>query len=156
MKLQENRVVRLLSKDLRISAAIYTVLSEWNWIKLILCTKWPKFTMLFYYIEMQTRSCLPDMFLPLMRPFKWGTFWSSISRGIRNKSSQPFGYPSLLNKVGLFCNFWLWLVVILMPLEIKLHAVPHLKVLITGIYTSSGPRVGSLYVKTMGFRKTWF
>ena len=25
--------------------------------------------MLFYYIEMLTRSCLPDMLLPLMRPF---------------------------------------------------------------------------------------
>ena len=107
-----------------------TAMSEWNWIKLILCTKRPKFTMLFYYIEMPTRSCLPDMFLPLMRPFKWGTAWSSISRGIRNTSSQTFDHTSLLNKIGLFCNFLLWLVVILMPLETKLHAVPHLKGLI--------------------------
>ena len=49
--------------------------------------------------------CLKNMFLPLMRPFKWLTASGSISRGIRNTSSQTFGYPSLLNKVGLFCNF---------------------------------------------------
>ena len=38
--------------------------------------------------------------------------------------------------------------IILIPFEIKLHAVPHLKGLINGIYTSSGLRGGSLYVKT--------
>ena len=70
--------------------------------------------------------------LPFMRPFKWGTARSFISRGIRSTNSQTFCYPSLLNKVGLFSNFWLWHVVTLMPLEIKLHAVPHLKVLNNG------------------------
>ena len=88
--------------------------------------------MIFYYIKVQTRSCLPDMFLPLIGPFKWGIAWSSISRGIGYTSSQTFDHPSLLNKVGLFCNFWLWLAVILMPLEIKLHAIPHFKGLING------------------------
>ena len=37
-----------------------------------------------------------------MRRFKWSTAWSSISRDIRNTSSQTFGHPSLLNKLGLF------------------------------------------------------
>ena len=106
---------------------IITVLSEWNWIKLILCTKQPKFTMLFYYIEMPTRSCLPDMFLPLMRPFKWGTAWSSISRGIRITTSpiqKLQQRPTLWSKLR-----WpkTWLIVFLMSLEIELHAVPHLK-----------------------------
>ena len=52
-----------------------------------------------------------------MRRFKWGTAWSSISMGIRNTFSQTFGYPSLLNNVGLFWNFWIRLtvVLILMP-----------------------------------------
>ena len=79
-------------------------------------------------------SCrfLTDISKTLLRAFKQGTAGCFISRDIRSTSGQTFGYPTLLNKVGLFCNFWLWLVVILMPLEIKLHAVPHLKGLING------------------------
>ena len=41
--------------------------------------------------------------------------------------------------------FWLFQV----PIDEKFYAVPHLKELINGIYTSSGPRGGSLYIKTM-------
>ena len=80
-----------------------TVLSEWNLIKPILCTKWPKITMLFYYIEMPTCSCLSDMFLLFMRPFKWGSAWSFISRGIRIITSQSQKLQkrhTLLSKVG--------------------------------------------------------
>ena len=36
-----------------------------------------------------------------------------------------------------------------MPIDKKFHAVPHLKALINGIYTSCGPRDGSLCIKTM-------
>ena len=92
--------------------------------------KWVLFRWLFGYIKILPSCCQSDMFEPLIRPFKWSTAWSSISKDIRNTSSQTFGYPTLLDKVGLFCNFWLWLVVILMPLKIKLHAVLHLKGLI--------------------------
>ena len=67
---------------------VNTVLLEWNWIKPILCTKWPKITMLFYYIKLPTCSFLLDMFLPFMRPYKWGTAWNFISRGIRITTSQ--------------------------------------------------------------------
>jgi len=65
-----------------------TVLSEWNWIKPILCTKRPNCTLLFYNIKVQTCSCLPEMFLRLMRPFKWGTAWSFILRGIKITSEN--------------------------------------------------------------------
>ena len=45
------------------------------------------------------------MSLPLLRALKWGTVWTFISRGIRNTKSQTFGFPDLLNKICLFCNF---------------------------------------------------
>ena len=50
------------------------------------------------------------MFFPLMRPLKWGTALSSISRGIRNTSSQTFDHPSLLNpNQGVFlCQSIKW------------------------------------------------
>ena len=80
--------------------------------------KWVLFKLVFGYVKVLPCSCLPVVSWPLIRPFKWGTAWSSISRDIRNTSSQTFGYPSLLNKVGLFWYFWLWLVVILMPPEV--------------------------------------
>ena len=86
--------------------------------------------MLFYYIKVPTCSCLTDIYFPLMRSLKWGTAWSFISRGIGNASSQTFDHPSLLNKVGLFWNFWLWPAVILMPFEIEFCAVSHFKGLI--------------------------
>ena len=76
----------------------------------------------------QKFCCWPDMYEALMRPFKWGTTWSSISRDIRNTSSQTFGYPSLLNKVGLFWHFWIWLVANLTPLVLELHQYLILKV----------------------------
>ena len=68
-------------------------------------------------------SCrfLTDISKTLLRAFKQGTAGCFISRDIRSTSGQTFGYPTLLNKVGLFCNFWLWLLVILMPLEIYLQ-----------------------------------
>ena len=44
---------------------------------------------------------------------------------------------------ALFWNFWLWLIIILMPLEIKLHAAPHLKGLINGKTISGQQYCGS-------------
>ena len=88
------------------------------------------FKWVFFYVKVLPRSCLPDIFFSLMRPLKWGTAWSSISRGIGNTSSQTFDYPSLLNKVGLFWNFWLSPAVILRPFEIEFFAVSHFKDLI--------------------------
>ena len=68
-----------------------------------------------------------------------------LSMGTWDTKGQTFTLLNLLNKRALSWNFWLWLVIILIPFEIKLHAVPHLKGLINGICTSSGPRDGSLY-----------
>ena len=84
-------------------------------------------------------------FYILSRAFKRGTAWCFISRDNKNTSSQTFGYPSLLNKIGLFCNFWIDTVVILMPLEIKLHAAPHLKGLINCENISGWQERGSTY-----------
>ena len=84
---------------------IWTIRSVWSNMGIF---KW-----VFCYVIALPCSCQPVMFKKLMRPFKWGTAWSSISRGIKNTSSQTFGYPSLLNKVVYFlqlltltcCNF---------------------------------------------------
>ena len=83
------------------------------------------FIWVFEYVKVLPCSCLPDMFQPFMKSFKWGTTCTSILRDIKNTCSQTFGCPISLNKMGLF---WiLWLVVILMPFEIELHAVYYLK-----------------------------
>ena len=68
----------------------------------------------FYFL----RGCRPlcYMSLPLMRALNWGIVWTFMSRGIRNTKSQTFGFLDLLNKTGLFWNFWLWHLVTLMPL----------------------------------------
>ena len=58
------------------------------------------------------------------------SFTIPYSRGIGSTSSQTFDHPSLLNKVGLSWNFWLWPAVILMPSEIEFCAVSHFKGLI--------------------------
>ena len=50
--------------------------------KLVLCTKQPIFTMLFYYIKMQASSIPYHSSLQLTEALKWGTVWTSISTGI--------------------------------------------------------------------------
>ena len=77
----------------------------------------------------KTFHSAPYVSLPLLRALKWGTVWTFISRDIRYTKSQTFGFPDLLNKTGLFWNFWLWRLVTLIPLEVKLHSVPHFKAL---------------------------
>ena len=67
--------------------------------------KWVLFKWVFCYVKVLPHSCLPDIFLPLIRPFKWCTAWSFISKDIRNTSSRIFGYLGLPNKVGLFGTF---------------------------------------------------
>ena len=114
------------------------------------------FTKRMVFIQKLPSLCPLEVSIPLMRAFKWGTAWNFSSMGTWNTKGQTFTLLNLLNKRALSWNFWLWLVIILIPFEIKLHAVPHLKGLINGIYTSSGPRGGSLYIKTMGLGKTLF
>ena len=97
--------------------------------------KWVVFNLAWWILFMLPHSCWSDKFETLTRPFKWGTAWSvtyfmNDPKDIRNTSSQIFGYSSLLNNVSHFWYFWIWLVVILMPLEEELYAVPHLKGLI--------------------------
>ena len=68
----------------------------------------------------------------LLRALKWGTEWSFTSRGIRvtRHQSQKFQKrPVLLSKSG---KPKVWLFVFLMPLEIKVHTVPHFKALNSG------------------------
>ena len=97
----------------------------------------------FSYVKVLLRSCLPDMFLQLMRSLKWDTAKNSISKGLRITAgeSQKFQKrPTLLSKLG-----WskVWLLVFPMPLEIELHAVPHFKGLIKGKKISGRQERGS-------------
>ena len=91
-----------------------------------------------------------------MRPFKWGTTWSFILRDIRVITSQSQKFkkrPILLSKLELS---EVWLLVFLMPLEIKLHAVPHLEGLINGWNISGRQDLGSTYTKKNSFENTLF
>ena len=99
----------------------------------------------FSYVKVLLRSCLPDMFLQLMRPLKWDTAQNSISKGIRITTCQSQKFqkrPTLLSKLG-----WskVWLLVFPMPLEIELHAVPHFKGLIKEKNISGGQEHGSTF-----------
>ena len=99
----------------------------------------------FFYVKVLLRSCLPDMFLQLMRPLKWDTAQNSISKGIRITAGQSQKFqkrPTLLSKLG-----WskVWLLVFPMPLEIELHAVPHFKGLIKGKKISGSQKRGSTF-----------
>ena len=65
-------------------------------VKLVLF-KW-----VFGYVKVLPHSYQPGMFWPLMRPFEWGTAWSSTLRGIRITTSQSQKYqkmPTLLSKL---------------------------------------------------------
>ena len=72
------------------------------------------------------------MSLPLLRALKWATVWTFILRGIGITKRQTFGFTNLLNKIGLLWNFWLWNLITFLPLEVKLHTVPHFKALNSG------------------------
>ena len=82
----------------------------------------------------------PFVSKPLKRALKWGSDWSFISRGIRNTNSQ-------IQKLKRPIINWIWIVkvwlpVFLMPLEIKYHAIPHLKALKSGLNISCGQWYG--------------
>ena len=91
-----------------------------------------------------------------MRPYKWGTAWSFILRGIRiiTRQSQKFQESALF--LSKFKSVKVWPLVSQVPIDEKFHVVPNLKALINGIDTSSGQSDGSLNIKTMGLGKTWF
>ena len=71
----------------------------------MLCSVWSKMDTIqtsFVYTKVLPRSCLSGIFWSLIRPFKWGTAWSSISRGIKNICSQSQQFqkrPTLLSKL---------------------------------------------------------
>ena len=65
-----------------------TVVPRNNQANLILCTKSPNLTMLFYYIKMQTSSSPYHPFLQLNGALKWGTVWTSISNGVETTHGQ--------------------------------------------------------------------
>ena len=51
------------------------------WTKPVLCTNWPKFTMLFYYLKVPPHFSPPGPTLALTGALKWGTVWTSTSNG---------------------------------------------------------------------------
>ena len=67
---------------------VCTVAAISVWTNPILCTKSPKFTMLFYYIKMQTSSSPCHPFLQLTGALKWGAAWTSISTGVDTTHGQ--------------------------------------------------------------------
>ena len=98
-----------------------------------------------------------------MRPFNWGTAWSFISKDIRiiTSQNQKFQESALLS--SKFKSVRVWPLVFQVLIDEKFHAIPQLKALINGIYTSSGPRGCTSYVKTVRLgknlilvHKTWF
>ena len=91
--------------------------------------KWVLFKWIFCHVKVLSYPYPSDMSEPISKPFKWGTLWNFISRFIRNTSCQTFDFPNLLNKRGLSWHYRLWLLVSLMPLEVKLQTVSHFKAL---------------------------
>ena len=51
------------------------------WTKPVLCTNWPKFTMLFYYLKVSPHFSPPGPTLALTGALKWGAVWTSTSNG---------------------------------------------------------------------------
>ena len=91
-----------------------------------------------FHIGLVFRKVIPRphlvySFKPLLRPFKWGTLWCFISRGVKTARSKSLDLCTLLNNRGVFGNFLLQPLAVLMPLEIKHIIVPHLKGLNSGI-----------------------
>ena len=81
----------------------------------------------------------------LFRALKWGTVRSFISKGIKGTRPQSQRFqkrPVLLSKFG---KSKVWLFVVLMPLEVKLHTVPHFKAFNSGEDISGGEGHGSTF-----------
>ena len=81
----------------------------------------------FSYGKVLLRSCLLDMSLQSMRPLKWDTAQHSISKGIRITAGQSQKFQKRPTLVSKHEQPKVWLHIFVMPLEIELHAVPHLK-----------------------------
>ena len=77
---------------------VSTVAAISVWTNPILCTKSPNFTMLFYYIKMQTSSSLYHPFLQLTGAFKGGTVWIIISNGVETTHGQSKSFDIYLIK----------------------------------------------------------
>ena len=104
-----------------------------------------------------TRQYLVYSFRPLLRPFKWGTVWHFILRGIKAATILRFKLSTLLNKSRLFGIFKLRLLVVLMPLDVECHTVPHLKALTRGIEHWSAHGQASIFRwQKMSFKSTHF
>ena len=56
--------------------------------KPVLCTNWPKFTMIFYYLKYSAHSSPQSSDLSLTGALKWGTLRTSISIGKETKKGK--------------------------------------------------------------------
>ena len=61
-------------------------------IKLFLCTKRPKLTLLFYYIKVLAHSYPQHPTLLFTWALKWGTVWTSISTGLETMDGQSWKF----------------------------------------------------------------
>ena len=60
-------------------AGAHTVPTIPVWTKPVLCTNWPKITMLFYYLKVPKDFSPLGPTLALTGALKWGTVWTCIS-----------------------------------------------------------------------------
>ena len=90
----------------------------------VLCTKITFSPRVFCHVKVLSRSCLPIIFYQWMRPFKWGTEWSFISRGIRIITSQSQKLQESALLLSKFKSVKVWPLVAQVPIDEKLHAVP--------------------------------
>ena len=72
-----------------------------------------------------------------LRALKRGTVWSFTSKGIKFTRCQSQKFQKSTFLLSKFGKPKVWLFVFLMPLEIKLHTVPHFKALNSGKDLSS-------------------
>ena len=111
-----------------ISKEIHELRSHETTAKPVYEVNWVLFKLIFCHLKILAHPWLLLCFIPHVRALKWGTVWHSTSRGIRTTRILSWKFPKsqlFLSKVG---SLNLQVVAVLMPLEIKRHTVPHLKV----------------------------
>ena len=104
---------------------------------------WVLFKVVWCSIKMLLCPCILEGSRPLVRSFKWHTAWSFTYRRIRITRSQIKKFQKSMIILSKVVTLNLWFVVVLMPLEIKHHKVPHLKDLNIGLYPKLGMGVAA-------------
>ena len=110
----------------------FTVSVRSNRTEAVLWSKMPIFKSAYHTLKILSHLCPTKILWPLIRAFNWGIIKGFSSRDIRMVIGQSLKLLSLLNKKGVFGNFYLWPLAVFIPLEENPPVVPHLKALISG------------------------